>query len=224
MADGLRIALPVPQPMANYFNALAGLGAKPELVAADCDPLRYDALVLPGGVDIDPALYHQPNRACEGVDPDLDALQWAVLDRFIRAGKPVFGICRGHELVNIYFGGTLIQNLDTRAHHSRDEGSDQDKIHLSKAVPVGYIGGLYGEVFATNSSHHQAVDRVGEGLRVALWSDDGVVEAMEHESLPILTVQFHPERMCFAHARPDTVDGSVVLSHFLKRCALNAVR
>ena len=67
-----------------------------------------------------------------------------------------------------------------------------------------------------NSAHHQGVDRLGEGLRVIQRSEDGVVEALVHERLPILCVQWHPERMCLDHRRPDTVDGGKLLESFVK--------
>ena len=70
-----------------------------------------------------------------------------------------------------------------------------------------------------NSSHHQAVDRLGRGLRATAWSEGGVVEAMEHETLPVSSVQFHPERMCCALRRPDTVDGRYFFEHFIALCA-----
>ena len=69
-----------------------------------------------------------------------------------------------------------------------------------------------------NSSHHQGVDRPGNGLRVVLRAQDGVIEAMEHETLPVWCVQFHPERMCFKHQRDDTVDGSLLFRFFLDQC------
>ena len=223
MDKPLKIALPVPLDGAegnypNYFNALKGLGTQPVAVAPDCDPADYDGLLLPGGADVSPCYYHEENVACEELEPELDELQWAVLEKFATAKKPIFGICRGHQLMNAFFGGTLIQNLDSRARHARDKGSSADKVHASTAVAGGFIAKLYGENLFTNRSHHQAVDRVAEGFRVAQMSDDGVVEALEHVSLPFASVQWHPERMCFAYKRADTVDGSVVIGHFLRVC------
>lgn len=77
---------------------------------------------------------------------------------------------------------------------------------------------LYGPLFSVNSFHHQAVDRLGEGLRPVAWSEGGVVEALDCPGRPILGVQFHPERMSFAHRRPDTADGAPFLSHFIDLC------
>lgn len=216
-----RIALPVPDlaRYANYADILSALGALPVAVGADVDAGAYDGLLLPGGGDIEPGRYGQADAACQYVDAALDAMQLAALDAFVKAEKPVLGICRGHQLVNVYFGGTLIQHLPQAAAHSRCGGSE-DKVHDTAATPGSALHRLYGGAFRVNSSHHQGVDRLGTGLTVTQRSADGVVEGMAHARLPILCVQWHPERMCLAHARSDTVDGGAVVGYFLKRCAL----
>jgi putative glutamine amidotransferase len=216
----LRIAIPEPWVVVdNYKNAMHELGAEAEIVEADCRPEDYDGLLLPGGYDINPARYGMENTASMGIDDRRDDLQLTVLDKFVKAGKPVFGTCRGHQLINVYFGGTLIQHLPTSFRHSRDEGSTQDKVHKSSAVPGTFAAELYGTEFVTNSAHHQAADRIGDGLIVAMRAvDDGTVEALYHESKPVWSLQWHPERMCFAHHREDTVDGSLVLAYFLEQC------
>ena len=216
----LKIAIPVfpGDHYPNYFAALDALGAQGCKIAADTPADEYAGLLLPGGGDVDPARYGQENRGSGGIDPDLDALQFAACDHFVRAKKPVLGICRGHQLVNVYFGGTLIQDLPSGGVHDWDPGESADKVHVSTALPGTWIAALYGERYPTNSAHHQAVDRPGRGLVIDSYSEDGVVEAMHHESLPVYAVQFHPERMCFAHRRDDTVDGSVLLRWFLSLC------
>ena len=221
--DRLRIAIPADAGYGYYFETLTALGAEPVPVGADVDPAAFDGLLTPGGTDIDPARYHRPNTASEDIDPALDARQLAALDAFVRAGKPVFGICRGHQLINVYFGGTLIQHLPTAAVHSRC-GDPWDKAHGSTAVPGGLMEALYGPAFPVNSAHHQAVETVGRGLIVDQYSDDGVIEALRHGTLPIFSVQWHPERMCLERAREDAVDGSVVLRHFLSMCAEHGKR
>ena len=215
-----RIAIPVPDlaRYANYADVLSALGALPVGVGADVDAEGFDGLLLPGGGDIAPSRYGQADAGCLYVDPALDDMQFAALGAFVKAGRPVLGICRGHQLVNVYFGGTLIQHLAQAAAHSRGGGSE-DRVHATTAVPGSVLCGLYGEAFRVNSSHHQGVDRLGEGLAVTQYSADGVVEALEHERLPILCMQWHPERMCLAHARSDTVDGSAVVGYFLELCA-----
>ncbi len=214
------IAIPLPPDVmyANYFNALEALGAEGVKIAADADPRGFDGLLLPGGADVDPARYHRPNTAAEKIDPALDALQLAALDRFARAGKPVLGICRGHQLLNVYQGGTLIQNLPSCDIHRWTK--DGDRVHMTRAEPGSWIESLYGARFPTNSAHHQAVETPGRGMIVDQRSEDGVIEAMHHGTMPLFSVQWHPERMCFDKRRDDTVDGSVVIRWFLGLCGL----
>ena len=220
MNDGPQIAIPVPpegaeRRLANYFAALRGQGARPVAVRPGADPAAFDGLLLPGGGDIHPRRYGQPNELCDNVDEALDAMQFAALEAFAAAGRPVLGICRGLQLVNVYFGGTLHRHLREANAHSRCGGSE-DRVHATVAAPGSLLYALYGERFSVNSAHHQGVDRPGEGLRVIQRSEDGVVEALVHERLPILCVQWHPERMCLDHRRPDTVDGGKLLESFVK--------
>lgn len=212
----IKIAIPAEiQNVPNYLAALTALGAEPLLVQPDCRAEDFDGLLLPGGVDVDPSSYHRENVACGETNVDLDRWQLGVLDKFVQLKKPVFGICRGHQVINVYFGGTLIQHVPHAERHAWGEGTPGDKVHMGKAHEGSYIAKLYGTEFPHNSAHHQAADIVGNGLRVVEYSDDGLVEASFHESLPIWSVQWHPERMCFAHQRNDTVDGSLVISFFL---------
>lgn len=218
--SALDIAIPV-KPGANvrnYLDALSRLGARGVPVHAACDPGDYGGLLLPGGWDADPALYGQANTGSLHVDRALDDLQLHAMDAFVKAGRPVLGICRGHQMINVYFGGTLIQHLPESPAHSRDEGDAGDKVHPTRAKEGSFLYDLYGARFYTNSAHHQAVDRPGEGLQVVQWSGDGVVEGIVHRALPVWGVQWHPERMCFAHARADTVDGAKVIDMFLNEC------
>ncbi|MBR0464065.1 MAG: gamma-glutamyl-gamma-aminobutyrate hydrolase family protein [Clostridia bacterium] len=218
--QNLRIAIPLLPGMTceNYLNALTNLHAEGVLVRETPDVSAFDGLLLPGGVDVDPSTYHAENIASVDTNVELDVLQKRVADAFIGAGKPVLGICRGNQMLNVCLGGTLIQHLPSSLRHSRDAGSAFDKVHMNRATPGSWIARLYGETFATNSSHHQAVDKVGAHLIVDMYSDDGVVEAIHHETLPLYGVQWHPERMCFAHKRDDTVDGSIVIGFFLDEC------
>lgn len=200
----------------NYSDALTGTGQEVEIVTCDRDISAFDGLLLPGGADLDPAWYGQEKTASVAIDRELDELQFALAKRFIAAGKPILGICRGHQLLNVCLGGTLTQHIPPAARHAREPGSAEDKVHGVYAPVSGIMRDLYGERYTVNSSHHQAVERTGEGMRVTLISDDGITEATEHEMLPILTVQFHPERMCFAHKRADTVDGELIFRRFVQ--------
>lgn len=216
--ETLKIAIPGRDgDVINYTIAVMMLGAQPVVVWDKWNVDEFDGLLLPGGVDVHPGRYGQENVACGSIDEELDGIQFSIADAFIKAGKPVLGICRGHQLLNVYFGGTLIQDLENADHHKwTPEG---DRVHDTTAEKDSFVGRLYGESFAVNSAHHQAVDAVGKGLVVIQHSDDGVIEAMHHETLPVISVQWHPERMCFDHARTDTVDGSHVIQLFLDMCA-----
>lgn len=214
----LKIAIPGRDAeVINYTLALMQLGAEPAVIWDEYDVSQFDGLLLPGGVDIHPSRYGQQDIACGIIDKALDEIQFNALDAFIKAGKPVMGICRGHQLLNVYFGGTLIQHIDTAPDHT--DIDDVDNAHSTTAED--FVAEIYGENPVVNSSHHQAADMPGEGLIVVQRAEDGVVEAMRHESLPVISVQWHPERMCFSYAREDTVDGSAVLQYFLDMCKAN---
>ena len=120
--EKLRILIPTIAEVPNYLNALTALGAAPEALDQPADPSGYDGLLLPGGGDIDPQRYGQEVNGSRWVKPELDALQFAVLDAFVKAKRPVFGICRGHQLLNVYFGGSLIQDIESPIQHSPSPG------------------------------------------------------------------------------------------------------
>lgn len=216
----LRIAIVgYPEKVGNYLAALKGCGVDPVVIDAAADAAAFDGLVLPGGVDVSPAYYGQKNTACGEIDDALDTMQMKVTEAFLHAGKPILGICRGHQLLNVFFGGTLIQHIPQFERHAVPSGSHEDKVHEVLAQSDSFLSALYGTRFSANSSHHQAVDCPGNGFTVCAVSDDGVAEAIEHASLPVYGVQFHPERMSFAHRRADTVDGRSLFDAFLAICA-----
>lgn len=219
MNGKVRILIPKEAGTANYVTALINLGAEPVCVASgETDAAGYDGLLLTGGGDIDPAFYGEQNNGSEEPDRERDRYEMNVCRMFIRARKPILGICRGHQLLNVCLGGTLIQDLQVKAHHSRMGGND-DKIHPCFAAKGSVAERIYGGSFVTNSAHHQAIKTTGNGLKVTMTSWDGVVEAVEHTELPIIGVQWHPERMCFDHFRNDgSADGSLVMEAFLNMC------
>lgn len=202
---------------ANYLAAVEAAGGAGEARYLPAPDLSYDGLILVGGDDMDPALFGQGNTASRGIDRVRDEAELALLNVFCAAGRPVLAICRGHQVVNVWLGGDLIQNLSPELvpFHQREEG---DQVHPVRAAEGSLLRRLYGPVFPVNSSHHQGLGRLGRGLRVTAWSEGGVMEAVEHESLPLISVQFHPERMTGALARPDTVDGGKIFRSFLGLC------
>ncbi|MBE6958183.1 MAG: gamma-glutamyl-gamma-aminobutyrate hydrolase family protein [Ruminococcaceae bacterium] len=142
--------------------------------------------------------------------------RWRPPYAYVEAGKPVLGICRGYQLLNVFFGGSLYQHLPETPVHTNKQ--DFYIAHPVTAAQDSVPGKLYGTDFAVNSSHHQAVKELGEGLRATAWWDGKYVEAIEHTALPVLGVQWHPERMCCTQARPDTVDGLAFFRYFVGLC------
>lgn len=201
----------------NYINAVTGCGGIPFASYLPEVRLDFDGLILCGGGDIAPERYGEDNKGSYSIDPERDAVELALAKAYISAGKPVLGICRGLQLLNVYFGGSLIQHLDSYREHT--SGADYDLAHQVRAEEGSIAHKLYGREFTVNSSHHQAIGTLGEGLKVTMRTTDGkVIEAIEHETLPVFAVQWHPERMCFAKERPDTVNGSALIRHFIEMC------
>ena len=175
----------------NYENACISLGMTPCTNLSLSKLSTCDALILPGGSDITPGFYGQGKNGSRKIDTELDLLQIQALEFFIRTGKPILGICKGMQLINVYFGGTLIQDLPNSAEHQQEEG---DLLHPSYITESCALSEIYGQEFIINSNHHQAVDKLGQNLKVVQMSQDGVVEAFYHQTHPIFAVQWHPER------------------------------
>ena len=173
----------------------------------------FDGLLLCGGNDIHPAFYGQEVMGAVDFDTPRDRTEIELARAFIDTGKPVLGICRGMQLLNVALGGTLIQDLPNAKSHRATNGVDT----VHKVSARGFCKELYGEEFSVNSFHHQAVDILGKGLMPTLMCGD-VVEGFEDESGNILGVQFHPERMCLDFKREDTVDGIKIFEYFVNIC------
>lgn len=194
----------------SYLAALEAAGGTGEARYLPVADLSYDGLLLTGGGDPHPSLFGQENRGSREIDRARDRAELDLLDGFLGAGKPVLAICRGHQMVNIYLGGTLIQDLPPGP-AERHQAPDRDLLHQVRAETGSLLRRLYGSAFLVNSNHHQALGELGRGLRGTAWSEDGVVEAAEHETLPLISVQFHPERL----TRPGGLDGGAIFRAFL---------
>lgn len=208
-----KVALAGTESLTNYIDALKENDI--EVIATlDVDEaIKCDGLLLPGGGDIDPVYYGEEMNGSDEPDRELDKAQRDILDAFVKAKKPILGICRGMQLINIYFGGSLHQDLVTRDIHTRKNGNDS--IHSVKSVGEGNLfEKLYGKIFNINSAHHQGTKKLGKGLKEVLRSDDGVCEALIHEELPIIATQFHPERMSYKQRRDDAVVGEEIFEYF----------
>lgn len=180
-----------------YMDALRAAGGVPVAlfdgqgdIAALVD--RLDGLLLSGGADIDAGHFGQENQYSQDVDAVRDGFELALCRAFVLAKKPVLGICRGHQVIAVALGGTLVQDIQAQmgfAHPSPGE-------HEIVTRPDTAMRRLLGERHAVNSTHHQAVDTLPGGLMVSAISENGVIEAIEaSDDRPIWGVQFHPERM-----------------------------
>ena len=201
----------------SYLAALEGAGARPVAGRCPAPDLTCAGLLLTGGGDLDWTLFAREDGGSQPPDRERDRAELALCRAFLAAGKPILGICRGMQVLNVALGGDLIQNLppDLRPFHTRE---GQDLVHPVRCEADSFLAPLYGPVFPVNSSHHQAVGRLGEGLRAAARSEGGVLEALELPGRPVLGVQFHPERMAFGRRRPDPVDGAPLFTYFLSLC------
>ena len=133
-----------PDKTVNYENAMKRLGVLARTSLHVPDTSLYDGLILPGGGDIDPKLFGQLNKGTRFFDPVLDRLQMTILNAFVLDKKPVLGICKGMQMINIYFGGDMIQHLAASRQH---EYIEKDQLHETIARKGSFLEKLYGERF-----------------------------------------------------------------------------
>lgn len=208
------IAVPLPGPkeedrysIRNYLKAAELAGAQPEAMAPAEDletameNLRgASAFVLPGGGDVDPSMYGMEKKPKCGT-PDLarDRSDVFYLRAAMELDMPILAICRGFQLLNAFLGGTLVQDIPdeiaTEISHSDPEWKERRE-HAIRIEPGSVLFRIYGRSDVTvNSSHHQALDRVADGIRVTAWAPDGIPEGYECDrGRFILGTQFHPEK------------------------------
>ncbi|MBG6239646.1 putative glutamine amidotransferase [Mycetocola sp. CAN_C7] len=173
----------------------ADLGVDGLLHAAD----DADAVVIMGGEDIDPQFY-DGERGYEGEGYHFevaDAAQIQLVRVAAARGIPVLGICRGHQVINVALGGTLLQHVDAAGHRNIDLPVEYALVeHPVRLLAGSGLGARYGrDHIVVQSAHHQVVDQLGTGLQAVGWAHDGHIEAIEHETLPITGVQWHPEAL-----------------------------
>ncbi len=157
--------------------------------------LECDGLLLPGGGDIDPAIYGQKrHEKCGEANPLRDKGEFAMLNVFLPTSKPIFCICRGEQVLNVFRGGTMHQHIPG---HSDFKNRAKGASHKIQVFPHTTLQDCVGKAeISVNSMHHQAVDKLGEGLTISAVSEDGIVEAVEITSHPFcLGVQWHPEHL-----------------------------
>lgn len=160
---------------------------------------QADAVVIMGGEDVDPQLYGMTAAYPEAGNylSLADARSTELVRESVANGKPLFGICRGLQLINVALGGTLVQHLDTADGH-RKTGVEEHEfishpVRLAEGTKLRAI--LGSERIDSESSHHQAAGTLGQNLRVAGSAPDGTIEALEHDTAPVFGVQWHPESL-----------------------------
>ena len=186
----------------SYMNAVEKAGGSyiGVLPVSDYDYTHIaelcDGLLLCGGADTDPAYYNEElHPTTELVKENIDKMDLALLDAFLKAQKPVLGICRGHQVINVYYGGSLIQDIPSQTEstivHSQKEARDVGT-HEVTLTQDSFLGKT-GDVYSVNSFHHQAIKKLGNTLHIIAQSEDGIVEAIENDQ--VMGVQWHPECM-----------------------------
>jgi putative glutamine amidotransferase len=179
----------------HYADAVTRAGGMPVLIPPSSYPGEYakhiNGLVLPGGADLDPMYYHEV--ALPMVKPlskQRSDFEIALLKEVIALQKPVLGICYGMQLINVALGGTLYQDINSQI---PVEINHKKGYHI---IVIAENRFLQKGRFSVNSTHHQAVKRLGNGLKAFALSSDNLVEGFYHEELPYLvSVQWHPERL-----------------------------
>lgn len=172
-----------------------------------------DALILTGGEDVHPGYYgEEPIDELGDVNDTRDIYDLALIKLAARRNLPILGICRGEQLINVAFGGTLFQDIpvqhnDTSVNHNQQVPS-RIATHYVSLLPGSVIATLTGETeLVTNTHHHQAVRQVAPGFRVTAWACDSIAEAIEStDGRPIWGVQFHPEGQA--------MEGDTVMNRF----------
>lgn len=219
-----------------YFQALLTAGAAAseiELVSAsDAPRVRaedYDGILFAGGEDVDPSFYgEQKQHESVHVHRPRDEFELSLLERALARRAPILGICRGAQMINVGFGGTLYQDMKEDAepqfeHRQTDLGkSPQEPTHTVLVTDTASgLGTIIQGACRVNSLHHQAVKRLGRGLKVTARSEDGFVEAVESAAdYPFLmAVQWHPEEMV-----SNSAEQREIFVRFIAKCREGAGR
>lgn len=181
---------------ADYARGVFDAGGLPVHLPLDVDPAlfteRLDGLLFSGGADIEATRYGAASEAGDDAPEfERDEFELALFESATARELPILGICRGLQLVNVASGGTLNQHVPEHAGFASPPAT---LLHSIELEADSVLGSIYGAEHQVNSLHHQTVATVGAGLRVTA-SHDGSVEGIEHESLPIVAVQWHPEML-----------------------------
>lgn len=190
----------------DYVESVRVAGGEPVVLSngdTPSDVLRnIDGILLTGGPDVDPALYHEPQHESTEIDPARDAFEVPLSRAAVAGDVPLLAICRGVQVLNVAAGGTLIQDIPTQASTTTGHSLDQPKdahAHDVRVVRGTRLASMLDasqalDACPVNSRHHQAVGKVAPSFVVSARSTDGLVEAIERPASPFCVgVQWHPE-------------------------------
>ena len=179
-----------------YSDAVFYAGGIPMITCGRCAEEMADlcdGLLITGGPDLEPEVYgEQPLNDTVKPMPERTAFEKPLFQAFLDRGKPILGICRGCQFINAVMGGTLYQDLVEQKGWVHFNAQIRHEVYAEEG---SVLYRLFGPKFRTNSTHHQAVKDLAPGFHVTARSVEGIVEAYEHDTLPILATQFHPERL-----------------------------
>ena len=187
----------------NYIRAIEKFGGIPRRLYPGISEDEYtdiNGLLLSGGPDIDPVYYGEEEHETADINADRDALELPLFEWAIEKDLPVFGICRGIQVMNVAIGSSLYQDIPSQftdsLTHKIVKTSD-DSWHNIKIQPSSLLNKITGDTSVeVNSRHHQSLKVIGDGFTVAAQSEDGIIEAIEDRSKRFMIgVQYHPERM-----------------------------
>ncbi|MGN0905566.1 MAG: gamma-glutamyl-gamma-aminobutyrate hydrolase family protein [Bullifex sp.] len=187
--------------ISSYVRGIMNAGADPVILIPGSDPARMismvDGLLLQGGKDISPSLYgEEKTPECGPNDIIEDKFHIDLIKEAIRQKKPILGICRGLQIINVTLGGTLYQHLPNQEHkHFEDY---ENPSHTITVVPGTKLASIFGEgILPVNSLHHQGIKKIAPSLAAAAYSPDGLIEAVEADG--IIALQCHPEALKEKH-------------------------
>ena len=206
-----------------YVKSLERAGAKVRWIELDDtkkaieEALSCDGLLLPGGADIEPALYGREREENCGKPNELrDKNEFEIFHAFVKTGKPILGICRGFQVINVACGGTLYQDIAEIKKCSHSDFLKRAKsVHKVTVTENTRLFRIFDKMqVGVNSLHHQAVEQVGDNLTISAVSEDGLVEAFELNNHPFcVAVQWHPEHM----SKNDPLQQKI-FNEFVKAC------
>ncbi|MGM9941569.1 MAG: gamma-glutamyl-gamma-aminobutyrate hydrolase family protein [Bulleidia sp.] len=189
----------------SYSDYVRAGGGLPMIVTAETEQEAqkiaevFDGLLITGGEDCDPKYYNEPNTHSEVIQPDIDESDFMLYRAFVKAGKPVLGICRGIQVIGVCEGASLIQDIPTEFGTQHGQNHCQPPIpndqfcHEDSFMEDSGLYDIFGKQYGVNSFHHQALRSVPEGFTLTARSEEGIIEGIEKDH--VIGVQWHPERL-----------------------------